>query len=96
MDINVSYDIGDGLGDGICEQGYVTDGLAVFDAYPGSNSDYPMIDVIDYPAAFAGEDFESYSHNSLIASSSSSHQYIDPPSHDRYQVFLLSTFFRRG
>ena len=75
--ISVSYDIGDGLGDGACEQSYIDDDLSVFDAYPGDNTDYPMMDVIDYPTGFAGDDFESYAHNLLIASASSSHSFID-------------------
>ena len=69
-DINVSYDIGSGLSDGACEPSYINDGLSVFDAYIGDNTDYPMMDVIDYPTAFTGDDFESYSNNSLIASAS--------------------------
>jgi hypothetical protein len=97
VDIDVSYDVGEGLGDGICEQGYIADGISIFDAYPGSNTDYPMMDVIDYPTAFVGEDFESYSNNSLIASSSSSHQYIDVTSGSLYaKHFQGSQVWKRG
>ena len=96
-DINASYDIGSGLSDGACEPSYVDDGLSVFDAYVGDNTDYPMMDVIDYPTAFTGDDFESYSNNSLIASASSSHQYIDVTSGTLYAKHLQgSQVWKRG
>ena len=97
IDINASYDVGSGLIDGSCEQGYIDDELSVFDAYPGDNTDYPMMDVIDYTTAFTGDDFESYSNNSLIASASSSHQYIDVTSGSLYAKHLQgSQVWKRG
>ena len=95
--ISVSYDSGDGIGDGACEQSYIDEGLSVYDAYPGNNSDYPMMDVIDAPNAFIGDDFESYSNNVLIASASSSHTYIDVTSGSLYAKHLQgSQIWKRG
>ena len=95
--IQASYDLGDGAGDGACEQDYLSQGQSVYDPYPGANTDYPMMDVVDYPTAFPGDDFEGYSNNALIASSSSSHANIDVTSGALYAKHLQgSQLWKRG
>lgn len=67
-----SYDLGTGSGDGLCEPEYTS---SVYDPYPQAHSAYPLFDVADAP--WDGDDFESYSHNSTIASANSGPGHID-------------------
>ena len=95
--IEASYDLGDGSGDGACEQDYQLQGLSVYDPYPGDHTDYPMMDVAAHPTAFPGDDFEGYANNALIASGSSGHDYIDVTSGALYAKHLQgSQLWKRG
>ena len=88
------YDLGDGTGDGLCEPDYDS---GVYDPYPNDHSTYPLFDVSDVPSAWTGEDFESYSHNSVIASSSSGATHIDVTSGTLYSKHLNgSQVWKRG
>ena len=93
----VSYGEGTGDSDGACEDEYVDDNLGVYDPFPGTNTDYPMFNVVDLPGAFPGDDFESYSHNGIIASSSSHASHIDVTSGVLYAKHLNgSQVWKRG
>ena len=97
IDTNVSYEAGSGSEDGACEQDYLDNNQGVYDPYPGDNTDYPMMDVIDYPTAFPGEDFEGYGHNDLVAGASSNHPTIDVTAGALYAKHLNGTqVWKRG
>lgn len=68
------YDLGTGTGDGLCESDYDS---SVYDPYPGDHSTYPLFDAATVPTSWEGDDFESYSHNSTIASASGGASHID-------------------
>ena len=95
--VEVTYDAGTGYEDGSCELGYVTDNMGVYDPYPGANTDYPMLSVVDMPTAFPGDDFESYGHNDVVASSTSNVAHIDVTSGVLYAKHLNgSQVWKRG
>lgn len=94
---NVSYDAGSGSEDGACEQDYVDNNQGVYDPYPGDNTDYPMMSVVDLPTAFLGEDFEGYGHNDLVAGAASNHPSIDVTAGALYAKHLNgSQVWKRG
>ena len=72
--VHESYDLGTGTGDGLCEPDY---DASVYDPYPGDHSIYPLFDASSASTSWPGDDFESYSHNSTIASSSGGASHID-------------------
>ena len=73
-DIEETYDLGTGTGDGLCEPDYDS---SVYDPYPGDHSTYPLFDASNASQSWEGDDFESYSHNSTIASASGGASHID-------------------
>jgi hypothetical protein len=80
-----TYDLGDGTGDGLCEPDYDS---GVYDPYPNDHSIYPLFHVSDAPTSWTGEDFEGYSHNSIIASANSGAAHIDVTSGTLYAKHL--------
>ena len=68
-----TYGLGTGTGDGLCEPDYDS---STYDPFPADHSTYPLFDAAT-ANSWSGDDFESYSHNSTIASASGGASHID-------------------
>ena len=94
IDPTTEYDLGTGTGDGLCEPDYASD---VYDPYPGPHTGYPLFRIAENPLSWPNETFETYVHNTLIASSSSNIPHIDVTSGHLYAKHLNgSQTWKRG